>query len=774
MVLRFVLAFGFGGLLLGLVFQVMISRELDRTENQLFSDSLFLMERLAGYIRHDLREVRSDLRYLANHRDLKNPDGSGLARVAEDFRRFANEKGLYDQIRFLDQTGQEQVRVDHRGNMARIVGAGDLQDKSHRYYFREAINLPANQVYTSPFDLNQEHHLIEVPLNPMIRLAMPVTATDGRAMGALVLNYRGRRILENLRESTEAFPGEALLMNDQGYYMLHPDRRDEWGFMFPAGVDQTMARQSPQVWQQLTEQALISLSDERGLLSLARLSRYVEENDQDEPCRECGWIIGLRVVGTHLDRVATQRRAELAPLYLGLLLLYGIGLLTTHRVMRARQASDNKVANLHREIREERDAFVGGPTVVFKRQNRFGWPVEYVSPNVETVLGYSAQRFLDHDIGYAGIIAPRFLAQVTEETRQLTQGKTNWIEHTPYQVVDGHGRLRWLRDTTTSIRDETGRITHYTGYVNDITDLKRVEQQLREYSQYIHNVIDTIPDATMVINTETYELVYANQAARDIYGSTTDVVGKPLRCHQISHGRDAPCDGEDDPCPIQTILETGETCRTVHRHFDTRGRTLFVELVSTPIFDDDGRVTQIIESHRDVTAQVQERDELAELAITDPLTLAYNRLKFDQELHIHLQKSRSSGKMLGLIMFDLDHFKEINDTFGHDAGDTVLRETAQLVRSNIRDTDILARWGGEEFMVLTPHCNLAVISRISEALRTAIEAQPFSDAGRVTASFGATIMKLTDNSDSLIKRVDDALYEAKHAGRNKVVVREAK
>jgi diguanylate cyclase (GGDEF)-like protein len=121
-------------------------------------------------------------------------------------------------------------------------------------------------------------------------------------------------------------------------------------------------------------------------------------------------------------------------------------------------------------------------------------------------------------------------------------------------------------------------------------------------------------------------------------------------------------------------------------------------------------------------------------------------------------------------MFDIDHFKSINDTYGHDVGDAVLCEISQLVRENMRGTDSLARWGGEEFMVLSRQTSMQRARRLAERLRLAVAEFPFTDVPRqITSSFGVAVLTTGETTDDLIKRVDLALYEAKDTGRNRVV-----
>ncbi len=135
-------------------------------------------------------------------------------------------------------------------------------------------------------------------------------------------------------------------------------------------------------------------------------------------------------------------------------------------------------------------------------------------------------------------------------------------------------------------------------------------------------------------------------------------------------------------------------------------------------------------------------------------------------LEKEVEMTKRNKKPFSLIMFDLDHFKNVNDYFGHAAGDMVLKRVAEIVKERIRKTDCFARWGGEEFIILLPETSLNNVSDIAEVLRLKISTAKFDDVDNVTASFGATDFKESDNIDTVLLRLDNMLYEAKNNGRN--------
>lgn len=173
--------------------------------------------------------------------------------------------------------------------------------------------------------------------------------------------------------------------------------------------------------------------------------------------------------------------------------------------------------------------------------------------------------------------------------------------------------------------------------------------------------------------------------------------------------------------------------------------------------------------------QMDRRLELEELArdldhkaSTDPLTRLANRLKFDELLSREILRARRFNTPLALIIYDVDRFKRVNDTYGHQVGDAVLIELSRFVADRVRATDLLARWGGEEFVILAPHADAPTAARFAEILRESIATMAFPGAGRVTCSFGVAQLADGEDAEAFVARADNALYQAKVHGRDRV------
>lgn len=205
-------------------------------------------------------------------------------------------------------------------------------------------------------------------------------------------------------------------------------------------------------------------------------------------------------------------------------------------------------------------------------------------------------------------------------------------------------------------------------------------------------------------------------------------------------------------------------------YYRTDGSIMLGELDVIPQVDAEGNVVRILGVTRDISEQRRFEDELNRLAVTDPLTGVWNRRQGENLFSADLSEARRYGPALSLLMIDIDHFKAINDRFGHQAGDYVLIDMTRRISANLRSSDALARWGGEEFVVVMRHCTIADAIPLAEKIRALIADTPFVDVGTVTVSIGAAELQPDDDLSSWLHRADRAMYDAKAAGRNAVRV----
>ncbi len=219
--------------------------------------------------------------------------------------------------------------------------------------------------------------------------------------------------------------------------------------------------------------------------------------------------------------------------------------------------------------------------------------------------------------------------------------------------------------------------------------------------------------------------------------------------------------------PLLNGEKQTEIFETSHRR---KNGTYYDVHINLQLMDVDG-VERFVAIVNDITAHNkirQEKEHYYYLSNHDHLTKQYNRQMFDKLFYQELQRSRRYKHDLSFILLDIDHFKQVNDTYGHQAGDIVLITLAEHVQSFLRNSDVFARWGGEEFVIFMPHTDLETAMQKAENIRSSIEKLQINPVGSVTCSFGVTQLRDYDDAKKVFAQVDEALYKAKNNGRNRV------
>lgn len=220
-----------------------------------------------GVLNRYLAALRGHVAFLANQpllaRVLKAPSPENVRALAQLFREFSDSTDVYDRIRWLDELGNERVRVDWHDGQAWIRDSGKLQNKAERYFFVEAMNLPEGAFYLSRFDLSIDYGQIEQPRKPTLRGATPVFDEAGQRRGIVLLNYLGDALLARLGQVSDTYASNLSLVDHEGYWLLgeHPD--DAWGFMLEQ-ADATLASRFPAVWRSMLTQGSGAFNDGDG------------------------------------------------------------------------------------------------------------------------------------------------------------------------------------------------------------------------------------------------------------------------------------------------------------------------------------------------------------------------------------------------------------------------------------------------------------------------------------------------------------------------------
>ena len=297
---------------------------------------------------------------------------------------------------------------------------------------------------------------------------------------------------------------------------------------------------------------------------------------------------------------------------------------------------------------------------------------------------------------------------------------------------------------------------------------------------FYREVLDSLFDGVYVVDKER-RITYWNESAARITGFRPEEIAGTKCCddllmHIDSTGKEL-C---EDGCPLSATISDGKS-RSIDvflRH--KAGHRVPVLVKSVALREESGDIVGAVEVFNDNTEAISATErvkKLEQMAYVDELTGLANRRFLESAIEARHDETKRYGWRYGIILFDLDRFKPINDTYGHDAGDNALRSIAGTLRSTSRSSDIAGRWGGDEFVVVVANVNAKLLGEIAERYRVLISRSTFDlggDAGRSTlsSSIGAAIARPEDTADSLFRRADAVMYKSKQAGGNAVTVEE--
>ncbi|WP_181388386.1 transporter substrate-binding domain-containing protein [Vibrio albus] len=298
--------------------------------------------------------------------------------------------------------------------------------------------------------------------------------------------------------------------------------------------------------------------------------------------------------------------------------------------------------------------------------------------------------------------------------------------------------------------------------------IEEKNQQLQQaYKKYFW-LAENMDDVVWVMNTEG-KFIYISPSVEKLRGYTAEEVMLQTLDKVICEGSrqqvlesmqaeiDAVRNGEKSQ---MRTLRIEQPCRN--------GSTVWTEVNARLVVDKDTGEMRFIGLSRDITQTLSYEKQLENLALTDRLTGIFNRHKLDEILTQQVELTNRYKSKFAVMILDIDHFKQVNDTFGHHVGDSTLTEFAHILSVSTRQNDIAGRWGGEEFLIIVPHADKVSLLEMAEKLRKNIEEHHFDTVGRVTASIGVAIQEPGETVKSVLSHADEALYMSKQKGRNRV------
>lgn len=649
----------------------------------------------------DFRSIASDLLFLADQftEHLQQRGNAKGHFFEEEILLFANSKRFYDQIRFIDNTGRESMRVNYAPGHSYLVPEDELQSKKDRYYFKSAIALEANQIYVSPFDLNMEKGIVEQPHKPMIRFCTPLFGPTGEKRGVLVLNYLGADLLKDFKNVYVDSPGEIMLLNGKGFWLQGREKSGQnWGFMFPEGRGWTMAAESPAAWERLSSQERGQFYDGLGLFSFLTIDPAKEIN------RLTVLSIGAEAVPENLAPNASSWKVV--------------------------SFVENSYLQTHKRRLRNRFLSIGGSFLFFALAGCLFWA----------------------------------RAAVARKNSQE-------------QVIATNTRLDQL---VTILEKQNFEIALINKVSDFLQSCKTLEESFPVIAKYGRQLFPDASGALYMVHSENQDLEKKASWGKN---DTGILYFEQDDCWALRRGKVHA--GEADPFEMtckhfSTPPSSGHLCLPMMAH----GKLLGL-LSLQPAPGKGGKeahkalkylAEDFVEHITLVLANISLRERLHNQSIRDPLTGLFNRRYMEESFLRELARAQRHTTPIGIIMLDVDHFKRFNDTHGHEAGDLVLQELGTLLLHETRKDDIACRFGGEEFVVILPGASLEQASKRAERLRKAVEERlHLQHQGEalppVAISLGVSAFPANgQRMGLLLEAADQALYQAKDAGRNRVML----
>ncbi|MHB1696896.1 MAG: PAS domain S-box protein [bacterium] len=389
----------------------------------------------------------------------------------------------------------------------------------------------------------------------------------------------------------------------------------------------------------------------------------------------------------------------------------------------------------------------------------------YANPEFTNMFGYTEQEL--QNMYFWEIDAEEYRDAAKERTKNGLMDINNKY-NVIVQGVKKSGERLWMHVYANSAKYK-GEIVRIASFL-DITEMVSLRNALEQERDLFKVLIENIHSGIALYNYSKDKFLYINLALLDLFNYTKEefLDLSPIGFFSI---------GEDQIYNIDSAIfkihHNNELSSKVIYKYIKGDKVLYIDLFRTVIIYNNEQTGLAIFS--DVTGQILkeqnilvEKEAYKELSEHDSLTGILNRRSFDDKLVEILNVALRYKRPLSLIMFDIDRFKNINDIYGHEAGDSILKKLSAVIKEDLRAADFFARYGGEEFFVIAPETTIETAKEFAERLRLKVESRDFDIGQTVTCSFGITYVKAGDTPKSIVYRADTALYEAKETGRNRV------
>ena len=604
----------------------------------------------------DIDSVLSDVLFLAD--EIKNEsshfDKNALwqNRVSQKFQALAHRRALYDQIRLIDPDGIELIRVNYYNGDPQPVPPRELQDKSQRYYFREALKLREGEVYLSPLDLNVEGEQIEIPIKPMMRVAAPVFNKSGQKVGVVFLNYFGQHLIENFRQAASNIADHSHLLTEDGFWLSSPNPSNDWGFMLDhrKNLRDLIANE----WQKITESNSGQFYSRTGLFTYESVrpsggisthnghSQHIRTSDTKQ--YDYRWYILSLLPSSQLNLGIGNFINRQYPLYLSLILLLTIGSYyfakyrRQHHIIEAQSEYERRFRHTLENIQLAAVTIDQYGKVTFCNDfllNLIGW-------KLDELIGQNWFEKLSSD-------------GLSDKSRGILLEPTVPHDHLSLEstIVTRSGERLLISWNITLSYSETGHLQSITLIGEDITRQRLYQNEILK----LYRAIEQSPSVVTITDTEGV-IEYINPKFTELTGYSHDeVIGHSpsiLKSGETSQGEYA---------ELWRALSKGHEWRGEFHNRKKDGTLYWESALISPIRNADGEVTHYLAVKEDITErkrleeEVEERNrELARSQVLAVLGQMSSMIAHD------LRNPLSSVKMTLQIINKLPAIRESEDS----------------------------------------------------------------------------------------------------------------
>ncbi|MBF0384145.1 MAG: PAS domain S-box protein [Magnetococcales bacterium] len=480
---------------------------------------------LTKIIASDFESIVTDLQYLSLEYEIQSNRQQSLDNIAKKFLAFSQKKKYYDQIRFIDSQGIEQVRINYNSGKPSIVPKNRLQDKSGRYYVIDTFRLTKGKIFISPFDLNIEQSKIEIPIKPMIRFVSPVFDHQGEKKGLVILNYMGQKLLDKVKDASIDFLSDIILLNTQGYRLLSPNPENNWGFMFTDRQELTFANDYPKVWKTVSNKESGQLITELGMFTYATIHPFSSDtiaskntiksstnSDDFIDANSYSWKLLSHTHKASLD----QASSTVTQLYIKLWAIFVIALIFTSLIL-ARGFIKRKKAEADLRESEKRFRSVSHSAIDAIISADENGIVNFWNRGAYNIFGYNEGEIVGKNLTI--LIPKRFRDAHCQSLERISKGGAANIVG---NIVELPGLRKNGDEIPLEISLSSWKVNQklfYSAVIRDITERKQSELKIKESEARFRIQFEKSADAVMLLDENSF--MDCNEAALKLFGIPT-------------------------------------------------------------------------------------------------------------------------------------------------------------------------------------------------------------------------------------------------------------